>query len=85
MSKSVSWPVVAHHCFFVGGIDALFVTNTGNWSADFAMRFCNTESSLLEELEAMIAKAKFRLVICYVCHSFIHIQMEVGKVDIGKP
>jgi hypothetical protein len=33
----------------------------------------------------MIAKAKFRLVICYVCHSFIHIQMEVGKVDIGKP
>jgi hypothetical protein len=50
--------VVAHHCFFVGGTDALFVANIGNWSADFAIRFWNTESSLLEELEAMITKSK---------------------------
>ncbi len=50
--------MVAHHCFFVGGTDVLFVANTGNWSADFAIKFWNTESNLLEELEAMIAKRK---------------------------
>ncbi len=30
-------------------------------------------------------KTKSRLVVCYVCYSFIHIDMEVGKMDIGKP
>jgi hypothetical protein len=29
----------------------------------------------------MITKKISRLVICYVCHSFIHIEMEVGKID----
>jgi hypothetical protein len=50
--------VVAHHYFFYGDTDALFIANTGNWSADFAIRFWSTKSSLLEELEAMITKNK---------------------------
>jgi hypothetical protein len=48
--------MVAHHYFFDGDNDDLFSANTRNWNEDFAITFWSIESSLLEELEDLIAK-----------------------------
>ncbi len=62
MSKSVSWHVVAHHCFFYGDINALFGANIQNWSACFGTQ----NLVYLKNLKPWLKKTKSKLIICHV-------------------